>query len=174
MLWEKPCSIDLGASLPRLDMTTKVGHDYVPCTHGQLCYMCRSWSIIYHQSSSIIINQAFWIIMNHELLKSEFSLTKRGQAVLWVVPFFLRRFGTQHPNIMGGGGLEEWNNMRLREIKYLGASQGAPTLVSQYIDMTWGKNIRRDLLHMYTDIYIYVPGSKLPLFPYNRGWSSTQ
>ena len=23
-------------------------------------------------------------------------------------------------------------------------------------------------------IYIYVPGSKLPLFPYNRGWSSTQ
>ena len=22
--------------------------------------------------------------------------------------------------------------------------------------------------------YLYVPGSKLPLFPYNRGWSSTQ
>ena len=22
--------------------------------------------------------------------------------------------------------------------------------------------------------YTYVPGSKLPLFPYNRGWSSTQ
>ena len=21
---------------------------------------------------------------------------------------------------------------------------------------------------------LYVPGSKLPLFPYNRGWSSTQ
>ena len=65
--------------------------------------------------------------------------------------FFFRLFFLDHVSMMGlGGGSTDdtWINF--------------PTSVDIYI------------IYIYIRIYKYVPGSKLPLFPYSRGWSSTQ
>ena len=38
----------------------------------------------------------------------------------------------------------------------------------------WENPPRKAQVTCFWMLYLYVPGSKLPLFPYNRGWSSTQ
>ena len=50
----------------------------------------------------------------------------------------------------------------------------SPRIPINHKDLKETLNSSCGLEHDQCIMYTYVPGSELPLFPYNRGWSSTQ